>query len=93
MKHLIISRLAPGVDNARKALEVFMKAGLPPGTEATWAGADGKTFINIVETDDPNMTAASTLRAVLRKDDRHPRGPDRCSAWMEAIQAAQSNWE
>ena len=62
MKHLIISRLAPGVDNARKALEVFTKAGLPPGTEATWAGADGKTFVNLVETDDPNMTAAATSR-------------------------------
>jgi hypothetical protein len=44
VKHLVISKLAPGIDNARKALEVYGKAGLIPGTEATWAGADGKTF-------------------------------------------------
>ena len=92
MKHLIISRLAPGVDNARKALEVFMKAGLPPGTEATWAGADGKTFINIVETDDPNMTAASTFAPFFEKTTVIPVVPID-DAWIEAIQAAQSNWD
>lgn len=42
MKYVVISRLAPGVDSARKAFEVFMKAGLPAGTESVWAGADGK---------------------------------------------------
>ena len=92
MKHMIISRLAPGVDNARKALEVFMKAGLPPGTEATWAGADGKTFINLVETDDPNMTSAATFSPFFEESTVIPVVP-LDDAWMEAIQAAQSNWE
>ena len=36
MKYVVISRLAPGIDNARKALEVYGKAGLPPGTESSW---------------------------------------------------------
>jgi hypothetical protein len=92
MKHMVISRLAPGVDNARQALAVFMKAGLPPGTEATWAGADGKTFINIVETDDPDMAAASTFAPFFEKSTVIPVVP-LDDKWMEAIQAAQANWD
>ena len=91
MKYVVISRLAPGVDNARKALEVYMKAGLAPGTEATWAGTDGKTFINIVETDAPNMTTASTYAPFFEETTVIPVVPID-AAWMEAIQAAQSNW-
>jgi hypothetical protein len=34
MKYIVIGRLAPRVDNARKALEVFQKAGVAPGSEA-----------------------------------------------------------
>ena len=36
MKYIVINRLAPGIDNARKALEVFTKVGLPEGSEAVW---------------------------------------------------------
>ena len=39
---------------------MFQKAGLPPGTEATWAATDGKTFINVVDTDVPDMTTSAT---------------------------------
>jgi len=92
MKYMVISRLAPGTENARKALEVFMKAGLPPGTEATWAGADGKTFINIIETDDPDMMAASTFAPFFEKSTVIPVVP-LDDKWMEAIQAAQANWD
>jgi len=92
MKYMVISRLAPGTDNARKALEVFMKAGLPPGTEATWAGADGKTFINVVETDDPDMMAASTFAPFFEKSKVIPIVP-LDDKWMDAIQAAQANWD
>ena len=91
MKYVVISRLAPGVDNSRKALEVFMKAGLPPGTEATWAATDGKTFINIVETDSPDMTAAATYAPFFEETTVIPVvALD--DAWMNAIQAAQANW-
>ena len=91
MKYVVISRLAPGVDNARKALEVFSKAGLPPGTEATWAGTDGKTFINIVDTDAPDIAAAATYAPFFVETTIIPVvALD--AAWMEAIQAAQSNW-
>ena len=91
MKYVVISRLAPGIESSRKALEVFQKAGLPPGTEATWAATDGKTFINIVDTDVPDMTTSATYAPffedttvipVVALDD----------AWMKAIQAAQANW-
>jgi hypothetical protein len=73
MKYVVISRLAPGTDNARQALEVFTKTGLPPGTETTWAAVDGKTFINLVDTDVPEIQAASTY-APLRGDHGHPGG-------------------
>ena len=76
MKYVVINRLAPGIDNAWKALEVFTKVGLPAGSEAMWAGTDGKTFINIVETDAPDTTIDGDLRAVLRGDHHHSRGRD-----------------
>jgi Domain of unknown function (DUF3303) len=91
MKYVVISRLAPGVDNARKALEVFVKAGLPSGTEATWAGTDGKTFINIVETDAPDLTASATYAPFFEETSVIPVVPVD-DAWMSAIEAAQSNW-
>jgi hypothetical protein len=91
MKYVLINTLAPGVDNARKALEVFLKAGLPAGTESAWASVDGKTFIAVVETDSPDMQSAatyapffasSTIIPVVALDD----------AWMMAVQAAQVTW-
>jgi hypothetical protein len=91
MNYIVISRLAPGVDNARKALEVFQKAGLPPGTESVWASTDGKTFINIVESDAPDMTASSTYAPFFEETQVFQVVPVD-DAWMQAIQAAQSNW-
>ena len=91
MKYVVISRLAPGVENSRKALEVFTKAGLPPGTESVWAGTDGKTFINILEADTPDVTAAATYAPFFEETTIIPVvAVD--GAWMEAIQAAQANW-
>jgi hypothetical protein len=91
MKYVVIGRLAPGVDNTRKALEVFMKAGLAPGTEATWAATDGKTFINVIDTDAPDMTTAATYAPFFEETTVIPVVPVD-DAWMAAIQAAQSNW-
>jgi hypothetical protein len=91
VKYVVISRLAPGVDNARKALEVFTKAGLAPGTEATWAGTDGKTFINVVEADSPDMTTSATYAPFFEQTTVIPVVP-LDDAWMTAIQAAQTNW-
>jgi len=91
MKYVVISKLAPGVENSRKALEVFVKAGLAAGTEATWAGTDGKTFINVVETDSPDMTVSATYAPFFESVTVIPVvAVD--GAWMEAIQAAQANW-
>jgi hypothetical protein len=53
VKYVSIFKLAPGIDNARKALEVYGKLGVPAGTEASWAAVDGKTFISVIETDTP----------------------------------------
>ena len=92
MKFVVISRLAPGVENSRKALEVFLKAGLPQGTEATYAASDGKTFINIVESDTPDMVASSTYAPFFDKSEVFPVvAVD--ETWLHAIQAAQANWD
>ncbi len=91
MKYIVISRLAPGVENARKALEVFQKAGLPPGTEATWAGTDGKTFVSVIESDAPDVTGSATYAPFFEKTTvLQVVSVD--GAWMKAIEAAQSNW-
>jgi len=91
MKYVVISRLAPGVDNAQKALAVFTKAGLAPGTEATWAGTDGKTFINIVDTDAPDMVTSATYAPFFEQTTVIPVvAVD--GAWLEAMQAAQALW-
>ena len=91
MKHLIISKLAPGIENSRKALEVFQKTGLPPGTEATWAAADGKTFISLVETDEVDMVTSSTYAPFFEETTTIPVVP-LDDAWMRAIESAQNNW-
>jgi hypothetical protein len=91
MKFIVINRLAPGVDNAKKALEVFTKAGLPPGSEATWASTDGKTFFNIVETDAPDIASSATYAPFFEETTVFQVVP-LDDAWMQAIQTAQSNW-
>jgi hypothetical protein len=91
VKYIVINRLAPGVDNAKKALEVFLKVGLPAGTEITYAGTDGKTFINIVDTESPDITASGTFAPFFEEATVIPVvALD--AAWIEAIQAAQANW-
>jgi hypothetical protein len=93
MKYVVISRLAPGVDNARKGLQVFMKAGVPEGTEALYAATDGKTFISIVEGVEPvDMTVAATYAPFWEESKVIPVvAAD--ETWLQAIQAAQANWD
>ena len=92
MKFVVISRLAPGVENARKALPVYLKAGLARGTEAIYAATDGKTFISIVEEDTPDMVTSATYAPFFDKTEVFPVvAVD--EAWLQAIQAAQANWD
>jgi hypothetical protein len=91
MKYVVISKLAPGVDNARKALNTYGKAGLLPGTQSTWAGTDGKTFISIVEQDVPDMVTSATYAPFMDDTTVIPVAP-LDDAWLKAIQAAQANW-
>ena len=93
MKYVVISRLAPGVENARKVLQVFLKAGLPEGTEAAYAATDGKTFITIVEGADPvDMTPAATY-APFWEDSKIIPVVAADETWLQAVQAAQANWD
>ena len=91
MKYVVISRLAPGLENSRKALEVFMKAGLPEGTEALYAASDGKTFVNIVEADVPDLVGSSTYAPFFDRSEVIPVVPAD-EKWLQAVQAAQNNW-
>jgi hypothetical protein len=91
MKYIVIIKVAPGVDNVRKALELYGKVGAPAGTEATWAGTDGKTFINIVETDAPDIATAATFAPFFEETTVIPVVP-LDDAWMKALQTAESNW-
>ena len=64
---------------------------MPPGTEATWAATDGKTFITVIDTDSPDMTTSATYAPFFEETSVIPVvALD--DAWMNAIQAAQSNW-
>lgn len=92
MKFVVISRLAPGVENARKALQVYLKAGPAQGTQAIYAASDGKTFISIVESDTPDTVASSTYAPFFDKSEVFPVvAVD--ETWLQAIQAAQANWD
>ena len=92
VKFVVISRLAPGVENARKALPVYLKAGLAQGTEAIYAAADGKTFISIIESDAPDMVTVATYAPFFDKTEVFPVvAVD--ETWLQAIQAAQANWD
>jgi hypothetical protein len=91
VKYITISKLSPGIDNARKALEVYGKVGEIPGSESTWASADGKTFISIVEADSPDMTTAATYAPFFEEMTVLPVVP-LDEAWMKAAQTALSNW-
>jgi len=80
-------RLEAFVPSAEGQLGVNATRGPTP----VWASTDGKTFINIVESDAPDMAASSTYAPffeatqvfqVVAVED----------ASMQAIQAAQSNW-
>jgi DNA-binding CsgD family transcriptional regulator len=80
-----------GVRTRAELARGFLKAGLPQGTEATYATSDGKTFINIVESDAPDMVAASTYAPFFDKSEVFSVvAVD--EAWLQAIQAAQANW-
>ena len=92
MEFVTISRLAPGVENSRKALEVFLKAGPGPGTEVIYAGSDGKTFIVIAESDTPDTVTSSTYAPFFERTEVFPVvAVD--ETWLQAIRAAQANWD
>ena len=60
MKYVSIVRLAPGVDNVKKAFEIFGKHGTTEGTEVLYAGIDGKTFVTISTGYDPDLAGTAT---------------------------------
>ena len=92
MKYVVIARAAPGVENQRKALEVFLKAGPAPGSQGLLAAADGKTYIDIVENDEPDLTTALTYAPFFETFEVLPVvSVD--EAWLQAVQAAQAKWD
>jgi hypothetical protein len=49
MKYMLVATLAPGVENARQAFDVFLKVGRGEGTLNLWAAVSGRTFFNLTE--------------------------------------------
>jgi len=92
MKYVVIARAAPGVESQRKALEVFMKAGPAQGSTGLLAGADGKTYIDIIESDAPDMVSAYTYAPFFEKFEVIPVAPID-EAWLQTVQAALANWD
>lgn len=91
MKYVVVSRLAPGTENSRKALETFLKAGPPPGTQTLYASLDGKTFVNVMDIDEVDVASTATFAPFFEESVVIPvvevDGP-----WLEAIQTGQANW-
>jgi len=91
MKYVVISTLSPGTDNAKAALAVFVKSGVASGTQATLAAIDGKTFVNIIESDTPDVANSATFAPFFDSVTVLPV-VDVDDAWMAAIQQAVAAW-
>jgi hypothetical protein len=90
MKYITTLRLAPGVKNVKRAFEVFGRVGNAAGMHALYAGIDGKTFITIIETDDPDMVTAATYAPFFESVTVVPV-VDVDDAWMNNMAAAIEN--
>jgi hypothetical protein len=81
-----------GVENARKALEVFLKAGAAQRSTGLIAGAGGKTYIDILESDTrPDLMGALTYGPFFETFEVIPVVPID-ETWPQAIQTAQAHW-
>jgi len=95
MKYVVVSRLAPGVENARKAIEVFMKAPPEPppgGSMEMYAATDGKTVITIVESDAPPDLGPTYSFAPFFESTQVFSVVAIDETWLQAIETAQANW-
>jgi hypothetical protein len=92
VKFVVINRLAPGVENSRKGLEVFSKAGPGPGTEVIYAASDGKTFIIIVESDTLDTVTSATYAPFFDRSEIFPVVTVD-ETWLQAVRTAQANWD
>lgn len=92
MKYISTLRLAPGVDNVKRAFDVFGKVGNAPGTQALYAGTDGKTFIVLTESDAPDMTSAATYAPFFDSVSIMPV-VDVDEDWINAMTAAIANMD
>lgn len=90
MKYVSIVRLAPGVDNVKRAFEIFGKHGTTEGTEVLYAGIDGKTFVTISDSDDPDMAGTSTYAPFFESSTIIPV-IDVDEAWTTAMMTAIAN--
>ena len=90
MKYIVISRLAPGVDNVRTAFEVFGRVGVGEGSQGMYAATDGKTFVNIIDSDEPDMVTSATYAPFFEEVTILPV-VDVDDAWVNAMVAALGN--
>ena len=90
MKYVSILRLAPGVDNVKKAFETFGEVGTEDGLVALYASSDGKRFVSIVEADEPDLVRNATYAPFFESSTVMPV-VDVDEYWMTAMAAATEN--
>ena len=90
MKYILISRLAPGVESVTKAFETFGQVGTAEGTQALYASTDGKTFVTVLESDEPDMARIATYGPFMEEVTVIPV-VDVDDAWMAAMTTAIAN--
>jgi len=84
MKFVTVMRLAPGVENVKQAFDVFGKVGSAEGTQALYAGTDGKTFVSLTDSDDPDLATVATYAPFWESITVIPV-VDVDDAWMNAM--------
>ena len=87
MKVVTIMRLAPGVENVKNAFEMFGKVGTSEGTQVLYAGTDGKTFVTVIDAEEPDITTSATYAPFFEQVTVIPV-VDVDEAWMTSMAAA-----
>ena len=92
MKVVTIMRLAPGVDNVKKAFGVFGKVGTSEGTQVLYASTDGKTFVTVIDSEEPDIVTSATYAPFFEHVTVIPV-VDVDDAWMAAMATAIENMD
>lgn len=93
MKYVIFGTTKADTATSRETMEVFLSVGPIEGTTALMAGLDGRTFVSIIDTDDPSLLHKGNATYQPYFDEfRVIPVRDMDEAVIADIQEAQANW-